>query len=86
MHLRHLGKEEADKFRALPANLPARTFAKQLRMELRDFFYDLGAVHVQLAKFYRFEDSLSAETWRLLKDVKGMLDPERRLNPHNLGL
>ncbi|MSQ86228.1 MAG: FAD-binding oxidoreductase [Alphaproteobacteria bacterium] len=86
LHLRHLGKEEADKFRALPANLPARTFAKQLRMELRDFFYDLGAVHVQLAKFYRFEDSLSAETWRLLKDVKGMLDPERRLNPHNLGL
>ncbi len=86
LHLRHLAKDEADKFRALPANLPARTYAQKLRVELRDFFYGLGAVHVQLAKFYRFEDSLSAETWRLLNDVKSMLDPDGRLNPKNLGL
>jgi len=86
LHLRHLGKEEADKFRALPPNLPARAYAKQLRVELRDFFFGLGAVHVQLAKFYRFEDSLSPEAWRLLKEVKGVLDPDARLNPKNLGL
>lgn len=86
LHLRHLGKDEADKFRALPPNLPARAYAKKLRHELRDFFFDLGAVHVQLAKFYRFDESLSAETWRLLGDVKGMLDPDGRLNPGNLRL
>jgi D-lactate dehydrogenase (cytochrome) len=86
LHLRHLGKDEADKFRALPPNLPARAYAMQLRQELRDFFFDLGAVHVQLAKFYRLRDSLSDETWRLLREVKGVLDPNRRLNPGNLGL
>jgi D-lactate dehydrogenase (cytochrome) len=86
LHLRHLGKDEADKFRALKPNLPARAYAKQLRAELRDFFFDLGAVHVQLAKFYRFEESLSAETWRLLNQVKGVLDPDGRFNPGNLGL
>ena len=85
LHLRHLGKDEAEKFRALPANLPARTYAKQLRRELRDFFFELGAVHVQLAKFYRFEESLSDETWRLLSEVKRVLDPDKRLNPGNLG-
>ncbi|MBM3514145.1 MAG: FAD-binding oxidoreductase [Alphaproteobacteria bacterium] len=86
LHLRHLGKEEADKFRELKPNLPARAFAKQLRHELRDFFFDLGAVHVQLAKFYRFQESLAPETARMLGEVKQMLDPDRRLNPGNLGL
>ena len=85
LHLRHLPKDEADKFRSLPPNLPARAYAKQLRFELRDFFYDLGAVHVQLAKFYRYQESLSDETARLLGQVKQTLDPDRRLNPGNLG-
>ncbi|MCB2106864.1 MAG: FAD-binding oxidoreductase [Rhodobacteraceae bacterium] len=86
LHLRHIGKEEAEKFRALPPNLAARTYAKKLRTELRDFFFDLGAVHVQLAKFYRFADALSPETWRLLNEAKSLLDPDRRFNPGNLGL
>jgi D-lactate dehydrogenase (cytochrome) len=85
LHLRHLPKDEADKFRILPPNLPARAYAKQLRTELRDFFYGLGAVHVQLAKFYRFQESLTAETARLLGEVKQVMDPNRRLNPGNLG-
>lgn len=86
LHLRHLNKDEADKFRSLKSNLPARAYAQKLRAELRDFFFDLGAVHVQLAKFYRFEDALAPESWRLLNDMKAALDPTRLLNPKNLGL
>jgi D-lactate dehydrogenase (cytochrome) len=86
LHLRHLGADEAEKFRGLPANLPARAYARKLRTELRDFFFDLGAVHVQLAKFYRFSESLTDENWRLLREVKSLLDPDSRLNPGNLGL
>lgn len=86
LHLRHLPADEAEKFRALKPNPAARAYAKQLRTELRDFFFDLGAVHVQLAKFYRFEDALASETWRLLREAKNLLDPARRLNPGNLGL
>lgn len=85
LHLRHLGAEDAEKFRSLPPNLPARAYAKQLRSDLRDFLFNLGAIHVQIAKFYRFEEALAPETWRLLNELKDALDPERRLNPHNLG-
>jgi hypothetical protein len=85
-HLRHLPDDEAKKFRAIPANLEARAYAQKLRFELRDFFHDLGAVHVQLAKFYRYQDALAPETSRLLSDLKGVLDPDRRLNRTNLGL
>jgi D-lactate dehydrogenase (cytochrome) len=83
---RHLDKESADKFRDKPANLEARAFAQTLRAGLRDRMFDLGAVHVQLAKFYRFEESLQPETWRLIRELKTLFDPEGILNPGNLGL
>ena len=86
LHLRHLGADEAAKFRTLPPNLPARAYAQQIRNELRDFFHERGALHVQVAKFYRYRDSLESETWRLLTELKDVLDPQRRLNPGNLGL
>jgi len=41
---------------------------------------------VQLAKFYRFEESLQPETWRLIRELKTLFDPESILNPGNLGL
>jgi FAD/FMN-containing dehydrogenase len=41
---------------------------------------------VQVAKFYRYQDSLESESWRLLSEIKDVLDPQRRLNPGNLGL
>lgn len=85
-HLRHLPEDEAKKFRSLKPNPEARAYAQKLRFELRDFFYDMGAVHVQLAKFYRYQDSLAPETKRLVQDVKDMLDPDRLLNRGNLGL
>ena len=86
LHLRHLDKESADKFRDKPANPEARAFAKKLRAGLRDRMFELGAVHVQLAKFYQFEESLQPETWRLICELKTLFDPEGILNPGNLGL
>lgn len=86
LHLRHLDKDSATKFRDLPANPEARAFAQKLRAGLRDRMFELGAVHVQLAKFYRFEESLQPETWRVITDLKTMFDPEGILNPGNLGL
>jgi FAD/FMN-containing dehydrogenase len=85
-HLRHLAADEAKKFRGLEPNPDARAFAKELRFALRDFFYDEGAVHVQLAKFYRYQETLAPETKRLVGELKQMLDPDRRFNRGNLGL
>ncbi len=86
LHLNHLPADEAKKFRQIPANLEARAYAMKLRSELRDFFFDLGAVHVQLAKFYRYQDSLGDESKRLLKEIKDVMDPRHILNRANLGL
>lgn len=85
-HLRHLPADEAKKFKSIPANPEARAFAQKLRFELRDYFHEMGAVHVQLAKFYRYQDALAPETARLLSDIKTALDPDRRFNRGNLGL
>ena len=85
LHLRHLPADEAKKFRDLPPNLEARAYAMKLRDDLRDFFYDLGAIHVQLAKFYRYQDSLGEEPRRLMKELKTLLDPHHVLNRTNLG-
>ena len=81
-----MDKESADRFRNKPANPEARAFAQKLRTGLRDRMFDLGAVHVQLAKFYRFEESLEPETWRLIRELKALFDPDGILNPGNLGL
>jgi len=86
LHLRHLPSDEARKFKKIKANGATRPYAQRLRAQLRDLFFSLGAVHVQLAKFYRYRDAVEPETWRLVKALKNVTDPDHRLNPGNLGL
>lgn len=85
LHFRHLDKSDADRFRGNKADPEARAFAQQLRLDLRDLFYDLGATNVQLAKFYRYQESLQPETARLVGELKDLLDPDHALSPGNLG-
>lgn len=85
LHLRHLDAPTAKKVKDNKPDPEARAFAQRLRYELRDLFFDLGAVNVQLAKFYRYQDSLAPETGRLVADLKTMLDADGMFNPGNLG-
>ncbi|MDX2145738.1 MAG: FAD-binding oxidoreductase [Rhodospirillaceae bacterium] len=84
LHLRALKTDEADKFRALTGNSDTRAFVRELRLKLRDLFFAMGAVHVQIGGFYRFRESVEPATWRLLNDLKLALDPHGRLNPGKL--
>jgi hypothetical protein len=86
LHFRHLGEEEARRFRALRGDPATRRFVRDLRAELRDFFEELGAIHVHLSKFFRYAQVLEPGARGLLQDLKAVLDPEGRLNPGNLGL
>lgn len=86
LHLRHLPPQEAERFRSLSARPETREFVRRLRFELRDFFRDLGAIHVHLSKFFEYADVLEPGTRGLLQDIKTALDPECRLNPGSLGL
>lgn len=84
LHLRHLEADEASRFRSLPANPEVRAYVANLREELVDFFYRLGAVHVQIARLYRYRETLTPETRRLVDELKEVLDPGGRLSPGNL--
>lgn len=85
LHLSALSTEEANRFKKNPANPQTRAYVERLREELRDFVYELGAVHVQFAKFYRYRDALAPTTGDLIAGIKTMLDPETIMSPGNLG-
>ncbi len=79
--------EFADKWKDIPANLDRRRVALQLRDELRELFDSLGALHLQIGKYYPYLELMNNEPLpRLLDGIKGLLDPERKINPGALGL
>jgi D-lactate dehydrogenase (cytochrome) len=84
-HMRYLDRKRYAKFEAIPPNPEARATVMEIRGELRDLFHELGAVSAQVGKFYNLPDALEPETYAVLTDIKDLLDPDRRLNPGNLG-
>lgn len=85
LHLAHLSPEEAERFRDHAANPAARQVAQTIRGELRELLRSLGAVHVQLGKYYDFQNNLQPAVWQQLQALKHQFDPNHRLNPGNLG-
>lgn len=84
-HMRYLDRKRYAKFESIPANLQTRETVVRLRAELRELFFGLGAVSAQVGKFYNLPDALEPETYAVLTSIKDLLDPDRRLNPGNLG-
>ena len=79
--------EFADTWKGIPANEARREVALKLRDELRDLFDSLGALHLQIGKYYPFEDMMNnAGLAQLLKGIKGVVDPDGLMNPGALGL
>jgi FAD/FMN-containing dehydrogenase len=74
------------KLREPPADPAARALVHRVRGELVDLFAARGAASNQIARTYRYYDSLEPATARMLESLKSALDPDRRLNPGALGL
>lgn len=71
----------------IPADLETREVALGLREGLRKLFYELGACHLQLGKYYPYQESIgNAPFAELLAGVKNVVDPEGLMNPGALGL
>ncbi len=85
LHLRHLPRGEAARFAKLKPDLKTRALAMRLRQALCEFFFELGAVHVQLGKLYPYRAMVEPETWQQLAAIKRLFDPNQQLNPGNLG-
>jgi D-lactate dehydrogenase (cytochrome) len=85
LHRRHLDPKKIERFVKAKPNPEARAVVQRLRTELRDMFFDIGAMTSQIGKYYRLPEALEPQTYELLTEIKNTLDPERILNPGNLG-
>ena len=79
--------EFQDKWRDIPADEDTRAVALKLRDGLRDLYDSMGCCHLQLGKYYRYQDLMANDPLkRLVNGVKDVVDPDRRMNPGSLGL
>ena len=75
-----------EQFGSAPPNLEARAAGTALRREFATMFSAMGGTHLQVGKWYPFQDSLEPATFETLAAIKGALDPRRLVNPGSLGL
>jgi FAD/FMN-containing dehydrogenase len=72
---------------AIPADPKTREVALKLREGLRQLYFELGACHLQLGKYYPYQESIgNAATSQLLQKVKRAVDEKGLMNPGSLGL
>ena len=85
----HEDTVEDSVFRSLPgfpANEEARAVTARVRREIIDLFADVGGIHMQIGKAYPYREGLRPESWRVVEEIKKILDPGSRVNPGSLGL
>lgn len=85
-HARHVPAEKLKAFGANPARPEAREVVVGLMRDLTAIYMELGAVHQQIGKFYRYEESLDPVNFELLRQIRKLLDPDGIINPGSLGL
>ena len=84
--LEKLEPGHAAELKNIPPNPEARAVALRLRRELATRYDELGAVHIQIGKWYdydRWQEPAMRETLSAIKDA---LDPSGAINPGSLGL
>jgi D-lactate dehydrogenase (cytochrome) len=79
--------EFAEKWKSIPVDEEKRAVALKLRDGLRDLYDENGCCHLQLGKYYPYQEMMSNEPLKkLLAGVKETLDPDGHVNPGSLGL
>ena len=67
-------------------NPEGRALVDQMKHGIADIFLEHGAAHFQIGKFYPFLRGREPSNAKLLRELKQLLDPQRRCNPGALGL
>lgn len=85
----HRKSVEADHLAKLPEHaedLKARAVVEKVRNEFANLFRDLGGVHMQIGKSYRYADGIEANSFTLVEAIKKKVDPNNQVNPGALGI
>jgi D-lactate dehydrogenase (cytochrome) len=83
--LERIESEFAERWKTIPANLPARQAVLQLRRQLAALFDRMGGIHIQIGKYYAYETNMEPRRWQVLRDIKKVFDPQNLVNPGVLG-
>ena len=67
-------------------NPEGRALVDRMKHGIADIFQRHGAAHLQIGKFYPYLRGRDPQTAKLIRDIKQLVDPQRRLNPGSLGL
>tara|TARA_Y100000590_G_scaffold370043_1_gene431646 strand:+ start:4434 stop:5903 length:1470 start_codon:yes stop_codon:yes gene_type:complete len=84
--LEKLEPERAEKLKEVPENLEAREIALGMRRELTTLLDEIGAIHLQVGKWYEYGRWLEPESLKFLKSLKDHIDPKNLFNPGSLGI
>lgn len=84
--LEKISAEAAAEWSSIPPDPEARSVVLDLRRQLTKVFDDLGCCHIQVGKYYDYGLLLEPETWKTVRAIKNIVDPDGLVNPGSLGL
>ena len=85
-HKRFMPKDYLATLPEHPENPQGRALVEELRQRILDIFWQVGASHLQIGKTYPYLRGRQPEAERLLRAIKGSVDPNNLMNPGALGL
>ncbi len=85
IHRRYLPADKMNRFAKNKPNPQSRRAVIELREKLCRMFLELGAVHMQVGKYYDLQSAVTPVYYDLLTTMKKTLDPRCSINPGNFG-
>ncbi len=86
IHRRSVDAHHLKRLPGFSASPEASAAVAKIRSELVELLSEMGAVHLQIGKSYRYREGLQPESYALVQAIKQAVDPNNRINPGALGL
>ncbi len=80
-HRRHVTDRQRERFADASDNPDARELVQRLRREVVAALRNSGAWHLQIGKYYPFDETLEPPQREALRSLKRALDPQGLMNP-----